>query len=231
MTTDGLIDGAIAARPWEARHWPVPFDAASTELIVERLRSRLRTTVAAHGLSRRELIDVQRGVMRLQHIGLAPSGDDFWYSTALPRSRTFIERVRTVIDDELGVLIADVGYSWATTAIDGRPHGDVLEGVLPILPRSADLDELGWWWQRRLRRAAIRTAIPRLLRARTGDLSLVLARAEMQLLDQPPWAHGDRLLSAFELAYAEIERFGTARVLRARSEIDWAANGHLAIRL
>jgi hypothetical protein len=34
----------------------------------------------------------------------------------------------------------------------------------------------------------------------------VIARVEMALLDRAPWSHGDRLLSAFELAHLDIGR-------------------------
>ena len=70
------------------------------------------------------------------------------------------------------------------------------------VPTPAAIDHLGAWWHRRLRRCAAFRALPELVAGAEPDLAI--GRAEMALLDRPPWSHGDRLLSAFELAHAEI---------------------------
>ncbi len=89
----------------------------------------------------------------------------------------------------------------ATTDASVRAIGRVLEAV----PSGHGIHDLGSWWHRRLRRAAVRRSLPALPRAwPAGRIDIVVGRAELELLDGPPWAHGDRLLSAFELAHSEI---------------------------
>ncbi len=170
---------------------------------------------------------------------MAPSGNDFWAWTAQPRAQVLIDRASEAIDDELALLIAELAF--ASPVAGTAPPGhvtrlglrevDLAGRVLPLLPRSTELDELGWWWQRRLRRAAVRRSVPAILGGTTADIGLAISRVEMQLLDAAPWVHGDRLLSAFELAYAEIERLGTARVREAQYRLRLAAGGRLALRL
>ncbi|MEL7155102.1 MAG: hypothetical protein AAFN30_00730 [Actinomycetota bacterium] len=233
----------------------------TVDYIVDRLRCRLRLLVRTHGLARRELVRVQQGIARLDRAGVAPSSHDFWAWTAQPRAQVLIDRAGEAIDDELAILVADIGFGALIDrpgsddrpdpvrhrlrrrpptmaldhvpdpALDPRLDLDLAGRVLPILPRSDDLDQLGWWWQRRLRRAAMVRALPEVLAGTTADIGLTVSRTEMQLLDRAPWAHGDRLLSAFELAYAEIERLGTTRVHQAQDRLALASGGRLALRL
>ncbi|MEM9133688.1 MAG: hypothetical protein AAF962_15310 [Actinomycetota bacterium] len=242
MTTDGLFLSPASTRQDGAGQGfgdPTGVASATIGYIVDRLHNRLRLLLGTYGLSRREILRVQDGVARLARDGMAPTGNDFWAWTAQPRAQVLIDRATEAIEDELSLLIAELAF--AAPMVGSRPPGapgrgsvgevDLAGRVLPLLPRSTDLDQLGWWWQRRLRRAALIRALPALLAGTTADIGLTISRVEMQLLDQAPWVHGDRLLSAFELAYAEIERLGTARVREAQDRLHLAAGGRLALRL
>ncbi len=66
------------------------------------------------------------------------------------------------------------------------------------------LNRLGRRWQSQLRRAAIVSVLPRILISSARDAEDLIAAAEVKLLDQAPWAHDDRLLSAYELAHADV---------------------------
>ncbi len=239
MTTDGLITNWAPARPRRPGPpatpvAPEPGPDPIVDWLVERLQDRLAAVVRDHGLNRRRLVEVHRGIRRLERSSTAPTGDEFWDATAVPRARRLVDRARDVIDHELDVLVADLGFSgpWPGVGAEAQPtQPELSEHLLPILPRTADLDGLGWWWQRRLRRRAVIRAMPRILTATVSEVGRVVARTEMELLDQPPWTHGDRLLSAYELAYADIERFGTTRVRRAQDNLLAARRGRLALRL
>ena len=78
-----------------------------------------------------------------------------------------------------------------------------VDRVLDAIPPPDPINELGEWWQRRLHRGALVRSLPRLLLSGV-EAELVVGTAELALLDGPPWSHGDRLLSAFELAHSEI---------------------------
>ncbi len=154
-----------------------------------------------HGLDRRELMAYQRAVHALRRTGQAPSPDEFWATTAQPRARRLLDAARAVIDTELAPLVRTRAL---VSAVD----------VATALPSTLEIDELGQWWQRRLRRAATLRALPDVAARLPGAAELTIAHHEMWLLDQPPWSHGDRLLSAFELAHAEIRRHGREQALR-----------------
>ena len=165
------------------------------------LRLAMGRVCREHGLDRRELMAYQRAVHALDRAGEAPTPDEFWAATAQPRARHLLDAARATIDRELPAV--------ART-------GDVLAvgDVVAALPSTAAIDELGRWWQRRLRRAAAMRALPDVAARLPGAAELTIAHHEMWLLDQAPWSHGDRLLSAFELAYAEIRRHGREQALR-----------------
>lgn len=197
----------------------------------ERLALRLRRALTLHDLDREELLAAQRDVTRLQRIGAVPAPNDYWQRTALPRAAKLIDASLAAVVEEghqLGRAIDDflvavdehraafadaLSASPAATAGPSRNRPefdqasiDVAErAIVPLLqavPPNRSIDALGAWWQRRLRRAAIIAALPRLLIS--DDADRLIGQAEMSLLDRPPWSHGDRLLSAFELAHGEI---------------------------
>lgn len=165
------------------------------------LREAMARVCRDHGLGRRELMAYQRAVHALTRAGQAPGPDEFWATTAQPRARRLLDAARDAIDAELAPLARSGALVSAAE-------------VAAALPSTDDIDELGQWWQRRLRRAATLRALPDVAARRPGAAEITIAHHEMWLLDQPPWSHGDRLLSAFELAHAEIRRHGREQALR-----------------
>ena len=105
-----------------------------------------------------------------------------------------------------------------------------VDRLLGAVPPSDSIDDLGEWWQRRLHRRALLRAVPRFLTSRASAEAIVGA-VELDVLDASPWCYGDRLLSAFELAHAEIRRQanGLAEDLTARI-LDRAAGGLIESR-
>lgn len=122
--------------------------------------------------------------------------NDYWSAVALPRARRLVEEAVDLIDrSEIDVLSA------SSHGDHGRRDG-VVRKVGPPVP----IRQVSAWWHRRLRRAALIRSIPSVLMATPIEAELVIARAEMALLDCQPWSHADRLLTAFELAHAQIDR-------------------------
>ena len=180
--------------------------------VVERLRQCLLAVYRVNDLQRRELVAAERGIRRLDRQSMAPAPNEFWESIALPRAQRLIDEARRVIDREiltLGALRDEAGALMVA-------EGDLLDA----LPSSTAINDLGNWWQQRLRRAAMTRSLPSILARSPGEAELVVSNQEMLLLDRAPWSHGDRLLSAFELANGEVGRFGRQRVteLIARSQ-------------
>ncbi|MEM7324716.1 MAG: hypothetical protein AAF531_16630 [Actinomycetota bacterium] len=184
----------------------------------DNLSDRLGQVIAEHDLDKRELLTAERQMRRLSRIGAIPNPTEYWQRDALPRAAELVNASMTVIADE-GELLADaidlffeplaageLGR-WAETAegraisrqAAGRAVSMLAEGVEP----SQEIHLLGQWWQQRLRRSAAVRSLPRLLRFGV-DADAVIGRAELNLLDGPPWTHSDRLLSAFEIAHSEI---------------------------
>jgi hypothetical protein len=125
--------------------------------------------------------------------------------TALPRSQVLKAVATAAIDHELDGIADDLDGRW--------PAGsDPARLLLAALPSLDPIDELGRWWQRRLRRAATLRALPLIALRAPSQAELVIANVEMSLLDRAPWSHGDRLLSAFETAHAEVISHGRRRV-------------------
>lgn len=197
-----------------------------------RLKLDLGEVIATHGLSKSELMMTHRAVGRLARSGLAPTLDDFWAATALPRAAPLLEDARRVIDHELDRLAENADRHQDRSADSGGMYtqplivlGSAARRSAPIavveeverrlaaaLPSNGPLDDLGLWWLRRLRRAALVRALPALLGDVPAAARMAIANREMQLLLRPPWSHGDRLLSAFELAHADLRRYGRHRI-------------------
>jgi hypothetical protein len=193
-----------------------------------RLALRLRQVLSRHDLTRQELLAAQRDVVRLSRIGAQPTPTEFWQRTALPRAAILVDESMNAIVEEGAALGQSVDEflaglagpsltDWADRSLDGAqllaatevPINRLIEAVPP--PQS--IDGLGRWWQRRLRWTARRQSLPELVarllsasgpEARTVGREIV-DQTELSVLDGPPWCHGDRLLSAFELAHAEIK--------------------------
>lgn len=170
--------------------------ASHDQEAIERLRACLRAVRITYDIGRADLRATERAIRHLQRRSMAPSANEFWETTAWPRAQKLVDETQRVIDRELAAL--------ADPAVRA-----LLEQALPT---TAGIDELGRWWQRRLRRAALVRALPSIAAQPPRSAGLVTSDHEMRLLDSPPWSHGDRLLSAFEVAHREIATYGQRRL-------------------
>ena len=127
--------------------------------------------------------------------------DDYWLTVALPRARRLVAEAVELIDRSGIDRHVVGGSSGQVVASHGRGDGLVSELGPPVPIRHVSA-----WWHRRLRRAALIRSIPSVLMATPIEAELVVARAEMALLERQPWSHADRLLTAFELAHMQIDR-------------------------
>lgn len=210
---------------------PADFDAARRRLgraartTAERLEARLELAAANYGLDRPELMAAQQQLRRLRRSGLVPSPNDYWESTAVPRAELLVDNsVDAVLDEWASLDEAIERFLTATSRSTLEPWISGAEGraaiqqtgaaavdrLLRAVPSSAQIDELGEWWQRQLHHRAVLRAIPRLFTTRQPT-DTVIAAVELEVLDSSPWCYGDRLLSAFELANAEIRTQATER--------------------
>ncbi len=181
----------------------------------ERVARRLDELLASSDLSRRELQATHRRISLLDREGTAPSANEFWEAAAAPRADFLVRRALAILDEELWLLTGAVRAGVCVPDDAGVSARDAYLHLVAALPDGAAIDELGRWWQRRLRRAAVAGSIPAVLTARPGEIDLVVSNHEMVLLDRAPWSHGDRLLSAFELGRNELTGRGRQRVAEA----------------
>lgn len=200
----------------------------SVDAAAERLAGELRAVYAECGLQRQHIVAIQRSLTSLDRVGLAPTANDFWTASARPRAGRLTERAARAIEHELSALTTRGAADSALEAalgvgrsrrLDGGTAGDRVSAseaasatLQAAIPDRAEIDDLGQWWQRRLRRAATVKALTTLAGTAAKDAELVVSRYEMQLLESTPWSHGDRLLSAFELANAEIAKLAETRI-------------------
>jgi len=191
------------------------------ESIATLLQRQIEAAASFHDLSKRQLLDSHRSVLKLSEGGLVPTPQEFWKQTAQPRAANLVEAVHTLLDaeaDELtkalqqfatGIrleLRADQGSLDPAWTVD-ELHRVAQEGVSRLAATASALtaiDDLGQWWQTRLRRRAILSAWSKILVSPLDRFELLVSTAEMRLLEQPPWNLDDRLLSAFELAHSDI---------------------------
>ncbi len=196
------------------------------------LSHRLETTLAAHDLTDKRLWTSHRKVAELYRHGRAPRPSDYWEKTAHPRAQRFLSEMTQVIADEQEELMRayqqfavdvvarpDFGAA-AGTRPDGRqPNAanadPILAAAVAVARAGVDeftdaaaidsrINEVGAWWQGKLRRKAIISSAGRLLFTPVGRYEFEVSAAEMRLLREPPWCLDDRLLSAFELAHGEL---------------------------
>lgn len=210
------------------------------DVIARRLAARLEAVWELHDLTWTELMAVQQDV---EHRAEIPTPTDFWAAEALPRAATLREVADRTVDDEVANLDDAVARFHESVRLLARPRRDDELGrraradALEILRRVTDsvppgtVDELGARWQKRLRRTARRRELTTIVRTPRKEAELAVSKAEMQLLASTPWSHGDRLLSAVELAHQEIRRRlhdrARATVTRHRWPTD-AASGRRA---
>ncbi|MCP3988291.1 MAG: hypothetical protein GY724_04390 [Actinomycetia bacterium] len=186
-----------------------------------RLHRQMLAVQASYGLGRRELAATQRAVRQLLRVGQAPAANDFWETTAQPRAQRLTRLGIAVIDEEMTRLQGGVRPRMTSkhrffdlshaSAPPQRTIEPMIEDLRLALSAANRIDELGRWWQRRLRRAALIRALPTIATHTPGEAELLISSAEMELLDRGPWSHSDRFLSAFELANREIQIYANHR--------------------
>jgi hypothetical protein len=182
-----------------------------------RLRSRLRVIADAHDLRRADLKRTTRDLRRLSHDGCEPSPSEFWETTAEPMASMLVSTSIAAIDDELSdvedaihrfsesVRIINRSGTTHVTAAEVRQVLEAELGILEMCAASTDnINVLANRWSAQLRRAAWRSQCLVLLFRSTTDSDAIIGQAQVALVDQCPWAHTDRLLSAFELGHADI---------------------------
>lgn len=189
------------------------------DTLTARLSEGLVEIHTTHGLTYGELLQTHRELRRLATENRAPSSNTFWNTTAYPRSQMLVTAARPLIrtaDDAFADATERLGTSVELAMDQHAGLSAIAPGllrrmidvggtvVLTAMPDRADLDLVGERWHRRLRRAAWRTVVPSRLAMSTAALEDRVDRIELELLDQLPWAHGDRLLSAFELAHVDV---------------------------
>jgi hypothetical protein len=182
-----------------------------------RLRARLSSLYEAHGLKSSELWESQRKISRMATEDEFPTPSEFWAETAEPWASVLTTTCIAAIEEEVGALSDAVGRFAESIAIANSNGANIsnqkIRSVLaehltgPIMsasPNSDPLDALGVGWHSKLRRAAWRKTFPAALFRSATASDLKIASAQVELASQEPWAHGDRLLSAFEGAQADI---------------------------
>ncbi|MDH4277842.1 MAG: hypothetical protein OEW83_07140 [Acidimicrobiia bacterium] len=207
--------------------------AGRAQSIATLLGHRLEAALSAHDLSEKRLWAAHREAAELHRRGGAPTPAEFWDKTAHPLSQHFLSEMIGVIAAEEEELMrafhrfafttAERSRREAPTVDDNpldrpRPSGGTdidLATAVAIAQSGADdfiaaaaigsrINEVGAWWQGKLRRRAIRATAGRLLITPLGRYDLAVSAAEMRLLGEPPWSLDDRLLSAFELAHSDL---------------------------
>lgn len=197
--------------------------AASLEQLTNRLnvvtymtRTDMARAIERHDLTRTHLAGIEATARRQDKAGLTVTAGDFWLRTAEPQagvmlaacssvqdeSRTSIgdlirRHVRQVDPDAMGVdhpLVA----AWTEQVLT-----EIRRMAPAMVPRTT-VNELGDWWQQRLRRRAALRAVPRSLLAPATHLPLLVDAQEIYLSQLSPWSHGDRMLAAFELAHNQL---------------------------
>ena len=205
---------------------------AATERLATRLRlaehllrSDLAQAVAAHDLTRAQLVGVEANARRQSRAGVALTADEFWNQTAQPQAAVLLTACRR-IQDEAGKVLGDTlwRHGRAVAALGPEPadagrwrklvEAEVHRLGSAFIPPTT-IDGLGQWWQNRLRRRATMLAVSSSLLSSSplsssllkpaARFSLLLAQSELELARRPSWSHGDRLLAAFELAHADLQ--------------------------
>lgn len=186
-----------------------------TSLIEHRLKARLDNIRRAHDLDWRTLLDSHREIAALHRMGVAPSPSEFWTSSASPATSELVDKACAAVDDEI-VAFRRLVHQFSRAAdaasrmagYDPTPFDRAFTTSVELLAGCAldrgPLDRLGARWQARLHRSAHLASLPQTLLIPVKRADQVVARIEMGLLDQAPWAQDDRLLTAFELAHADI---------------------------
>lgn len=191
-----------------------------TAAVEQRLASRLNDVQEAYQLTLPSLLSEQRKAHRADANGLTMTATTYWQDVAEPRAAQYVDKATAVIDQEF-TAVADAvkrfqqsirNYSNASGQRSDRSAvsnwiSDAVEPLLECVPTADQINQVGEKWQQKLHRAAIVRSLPELLLNPQTSARDIIARTEMDLLEKGPWVHGDRMLSAFELATSDIRNY------------------------
>ncbi len=178
------------------------------------LRSDLAHATTAHDLTRAQLIGVEANVRRQSRAGVAVTADEFWIRTAQPQAAVLLTACRRVQDEAEGA-VGDALRRHVRVLATLEPNPEdadrwretmvaAVQRLGPALVPPTTINSLGRWWQNRLRRRAMVSALPDSLLQPATRFPLLVTERELELSRRPPWSQGDRLLAAFELAHADL---------------------------
>lgn len=182
-----------------------------------RLSGRLRVIAEAHDLRASDLKRTHRELRRMCTEGTEPTPTEYWEMTAEPMAATLLNTSIAAIDDELAQVETAIEKFFESVRIinrSGLAHisaagvRHTLDAELAVLRECAvstdRINGLANRWSAQLRRAAWRRQAPLLLFRSTAEADAIVGQAQVALVEASPWAHTDRLLSAFELCHADI---------------------------
>lgn len=191
--------------------------ADRTAAISERLSARLDDVRQQHELTLASLLSEQQAAHKASKEGEALSATAYWQQVAEPRAALYVKDAINVLDSEIYAIEEAVKRFLGSIRIFANASGRrsdpravsgwIAEAVHPLLattPKMDNLNRVGHQWQKRLRRAAAVRSIPELLLNPQLSSRDIISQTEMRLLENSPWVHGDRMLSAFELATSDI---------------------------
>ncbi len=182
--------------------------------IVELLKARLDSVFDEFDLTKRDLLAANRNGRVVSRRGRQDPAS-YWKTVAVPAADRLRLASIDVIDEETEQLCVE----WSRVikldpSLSGhaKPTAEEHLRMLPsTLPPADHINDLGAWWQKRLRRAAsLRAAWPILL-SPVGQSELLIDKAELELADSDRWVYSDRLLSAFERAHVDIRQHMATR--------------------
>lgn len=186
-----------------------------TAVIQRRLVERLDNVRRAHDLDWRTLLSAHREVAELARRGTAPSPSEYWAITASPATIPLMTAARLAIDaeiesyqDALGRFAQSVARAARVEGYDPAPYDAALGASAELIGVCSldrtELDRIGARWQTRLRRRAQWSNLRASLFVSVHRADAMTLIRELELLDEAPWAHDDRLLWAFEVAHSEV---------------------------
>ncbi len=196
-------------------------------VICTRANERLDVVRHSYEIDDRALLQTQREVGRQIETGLAPSSAQFWQSVASPLAERLADAAKAVIDDEFKEFAASTlrfrrsvrSMGPLSPSMLRRAEAD-LSGVYDLMETvaldAAPLNAVGERFQRRLRRTASRSMLPRSFLISPGETERIIDAVELELLDTPPYCQCDKLLVAFELAHADIRTYVRDHAARMR---------------
>lgn len=177
--------------------------------LVDREASSLAEQLAGarskHGLTWSALLSAQDEIARLDKSGTTPTIEEFWVATAEPMAQPLLDVCIDAIANAYSTAAAGVSrVERGSTEQDAALGRRIAEIWSSVSFDQDELNDLGGRWQKRLSRRAARSAFLRSMMRPASEYSAHLELTEMTLLDRPPWRHGDRILTAFELVHGDV---------------------------